>query len=1278
MTGRETTAVEGRSSGAWPAEPGDRGVPRPGRRPLRLLLTMTVAGFAVGFLIMGLLAMLPPMAALPEALLGAALLTVLIVPVLYLFAFRPLVTQLAERSLADEGFRGRSEGREETVGTRTGELAQADASLRAEVAGRDPTVDALRECERRYRRLFDQSLLGVYRSTVDGRLLDCNEAFARTYGYDSRAEVLAAPAAALYPEPAGREAFLAGLPRDGTPIAGRRPGRRRDGSQVWIHESAGLVPDETGALTVVEGILFGVTGQKRAESERQQSPEQVEGESPLVEGLENTLRTERDLLEAIMEHTRAHLAYLDPEFTFLRVNSTYAHGCGHRVEDLIGRNHFELFPDPENQAIFERVRDSGESAGYRAKPFVFPGDPEHTVTYWDWTLVPVKDRGGAVHGLVLSLINVTDVMRAQQAVAVSERKYRQLIEAAREGIWVRGVDGRTVLVNEAMAGMLGYTVDEMTGAPVVGFLKTVDPAAIEEIVERRRQGVSEQFEYEFLRRDGSVMVALVHASPIFDDRGEWAGSMALVTDITERRQADEALRRAHDELEARVEVRTAELARANARLNAELAERQRAEAALRESEELLRTVLELLPVGVWIVDEAGNVVSGNLAAQRIWAGAHFVGPEKYGVYKAWRLDTGEPLPLEEWSASRALRTGEPCLNQVIEIEAFDGTRKIMDNSAVPVRRSDGQLHGALVVNEDITERVRSGRALQRYADEQKALYTVTAAASTILDPQALLDAVLDAVLPVVGADAGWVTLTGPTSAGPPRLAAHRGVPEEFLRSEEGCPLESCDACWPRYRQGGSSDAPMKLETCRRLPQAVLAATGLHSHVSIALQAGTNVVGVLSVGWREKPLYTVAERTLLEAIGVQVGIALSNAQLYQAEQRARATAETMRQAGLRLSGTLDQDAVIRNLVEALRELVPSDSVRVVLREVDGRLAVRAATATDGALRVSRRALSRLDLSADSSISLLLAAGKSVVVADTLARPEWAHLVRSARERCWMGVPLVAGREVIGICSLSKQEAGFFTDEHLRLAEALAVPAAMAIQNASLFEQVRAGRSQLQTLSRQLVEIQESERRTVSRELHDEAGQALSSLMIGLRLLEREAGRSAGLRERINELKRVADGVQEGIHRLAANLRPPSLDHLGLEAALRQYVDGLGSSEGPDVTFEAAGSARWRPSADVETALFRIAQEATTNAIRHARASRVAVRLERRRESTRLSVADDGVGFDSSKANVHGRLGLIGMRERAEAFGGRLSIESTPGRGTTTVVEVPRAHPHRDSR
>lgn len=122
---------------------------------------------------------------------------------------------------------------------------------------------------------------------------------------------------------------------------------------------------------------------------------------------EEELIREKETLQIAIENTSTHLAYLDPQFNFVKVNSAYAKGSGFTVEKLIGKNHFDLFPDKENQAIFERVRDTGKAVEFRDKPFVFSDQPERDVTYWDWTLTPVKGISGNVEGLVLSLIDTT-------------------------------------------------------------------------------------------------------------------------------------------------------------------------------------------------------------------------------------------------------------------------------------------------------------------------------------------------------------------------------------------------------------------------------------------------------------------------------------------------------------------------------------------------------------------------------------------------------------------------------------------------------------------------------------------------------------------------------------------------------------------------------------------------------------------------------------------------------------------------------------------------------
>jgi signal transduction histidine kinase len=281
------------------------------------------------------------------------------------------------------------------------------------------------------------------------------------------------------------------------------------------------------------------------------------------------------------------------------------------------------------------------------------------------------------------------------------------------------------------------------------------------------------------------------------------------------------------------------------------------------------------------------------------------------------------------------------------------------------------------------------------------------------------------------------------------------------------------------------------------------------------------------------------------------------------------------------------------------------------------------------------------------------------------------------RSWLGVPLLVGGNVIGLYSLDKTEPGFFTAEHVRMAETLVGQAAVAIQNAWLFEQVRAGRERLQSLSRRLVEVQEAERHYVARELHDEAGQALTSLLFKLGQLEQQMPdpRQA---DQLAELKQMTNGVLESLHRLAMDLRPASLDHLGLVPALYQYVKAIGDRYGVIAQFKAVGLEGERLSADVETAVYRIVQEALTNIVRHAHATRADVLLEHRGDRVIVVVEDNGLGFDADVARFaqQGRLGLVGMQERAEMLGGSFVIESTAGAGTTVVVEVPNGHSHLD--
>jgi signal transduction histidine kinase len=231
------------------------------------------------------------------------------------------------------------------------------------------------------------------------------------------------------------------------------------------------------------------------------------------------------------------------------------------------------------------------------------------------------------------------------------------------------------------------------------------------------------------------------------------------------------------------------------------------------------------------------------------------------------------------------------------------------------------------------------------------------------------------------------------------------------------------------------------------------------------------------------------------------------------------------------------------------------------------------------------------------------------------------------------------------------------------------AALNEQNAWLFEEVRQGNQQLHALSQRLMKAQEEERLHLSRELHDESGQLVAALTMQLGLLERDASQPEALNQHITELKRATQEIQDNLHQLAVNLRPASLDHLGLVTALQQYTEEFGRKYDIQTDFEAVGMRGRRLPIEIEIAMFRIVQESLTNVALHARATHVDVLVNVHETRVAATIEDDGVGFSPLPSAAENTLGLFGMRERVEMLGGRLSVESAPGKGTTVTAEVP---------
>ena len=206
-----------------------------------------------------------------------------------------------------------------------------------------------------------------------------------------------------------------------------------------------------------------------------------------------------------------------------------------------------------------------------------------------------------------------------------------------------------------------------------------------------------------------------------------------------------------------------------------------------------------------------------------------------------------------------------------------------------------------------------------------------------------------------------------------------------------------------------------------------------------------------------------------------------------------------------------------------------------------------------------------------------------------------------------------------------------------------------------------------LLRRLVTAQEEERRRISRELHDQTGQQLTALLLGLKTLNNSSGNgSASLHKGLLQLQKLTERLVDEAHHLAWELRPAALDDLGLETALSNYVEKWSDRNSISLDFHS-GLDKLRLPAPVETAVFRIVQEALTNVLKHAQANRVSVMLEYRNDELLVIVEDNGRGFQPGKERDG--LGLVGIHERVALVGGKLNIESEPGSGTTLVVRIP---------
>jgi nitrate/nitrite-specific signal transduction histidine kinase len=544
---------------------------------------------------------------------------------------------------------------------------------------------------------------------------------------------------------------------------------------------------------------------------------------------------------------------------------------------------------------------------------------------------------------------------------------------------------------------------------------------------------------------------------------------------------------------------------------------------------------------------------------------------------------------------------------------------------------------------------------RKVADRTKELAALNAIAASVnasLELKPILNQALDLLLNAMELEVGEIRLLEP-ERGELVVHAYRGLSEAFIQRTDRLPL--IETLPGRVLLSGRLIVHPDIGGEHRRSWA--AEDGVRAAAICPIQVEREQLGTLCVGTRIGPRpYTSNERELLRAVSDQLGIAIEKARMFQTEQRRAEQFKLINEVGQRITSILAVDELLAEMVRLVSESLGYYLVGIGLVE-GSQIEIRA---VGGQLEhIQDFQPVRFGIEADNIVSQAARTGEPILVPhlSVLGNVPYLPLLESQEVHSELAVPIRSKEDVIGVLHVQTVSRDAFDEKDLTVLQSLAHQAAIAIENARLYQKAQ-----------ELAVIEERNR--LARDLHDSVTQAL----YGVTLFGEAAGRLIDTgnfslaAKHLQELQTTAQEALREMRLLIFELRPSTLDEDGLTAALQARLEAVEGRTGLETTFEVVGKEeRLRP--EIEEGLYRIAQEALNNALKHAHAQSVHLYLCQEKPKIVLEVSDDGVGFDPSATRQQGGFGLRGMEERAARIGSALKVESQPGAGTRVRVEVP---------
>jgi PAS domain S-box-containing protein len=1028
---------------------------------------------------------------------------------------------------------------------------------------------------------------------------------------------------------------------------------------------------------------------------------------------EKALAETNQLLETVFAHTHMLVAYLDPHFNFIRVNRAYAEADEKKPSFFVGKNHFHLFPNEENEKIFRRVVETGKPHFSYAKPFEYAEHPERGESYWDWGLVPIADSEGEVTGLVLTLLDVTERLRAAQALKLSEERYAVAQRAANIGSWDWDIENGALHWSDRIEPMFGFGDGEF-GATYEAFLESVHPEDRERVVAAVDACIENDDEYSIEHRvvwpDGTVRWVQETGDVLRNSEGKAARMVGVVRDITQRKGAMDALIESEEkfrnlaeqspnmifinqagrivyanprceevmgytreelysssfdflcliapedfdlvkdnfarhmtgqevppyeyglvtktgkQLDAIITPKLIKYEEGHAILGivTDITQRRQAEAELRR----LSRVVEQSPSTVVIVDPEGNIEYVNRKFTEVtgYAAKDVLGKNPR-ILKSGEL--GFEFYERLWST---IQMGHEWRGEFINRKK-NGEHYRELATIAPIRNAEGEITHYVKLAEDITERVRAEEALRESEERYRRL----------------LELSFDGIAIHRGNKLAMINAAGAKLLG-------ADDPEQLV----GMPLVAL----PHHDHGGAVRE-------RHKQVAYTSAAPLAEEKLIRLDGSDLDVEVTAIAtqYQGEPAVQVVFRDITERVEAE-----------RALRRAKEAAEASRQEE---EARRQEAEERRRIAEGLADVVAILNSNQSLDEVLDFIAVQAGQLLENqavAIYSLQSEQTALTMEAAQGLPIGYVAGADIPIGYGALREsiqirqpvavsdipstfrDDEELAQDAYQRAlfdyWadiyqalLAVPIVIKDEIYGGILLYYAKPREFMEDEVDLAMVFANQAALAIENARLRDQVQEAAAT-------------AERSRLARELHDAVTQTLFSASLIAEAMPRvwEHDQEAG-RQGMEELRQLTRGAAAEMRTMLLELRPAALTEKPLGESLRHLTEAATGRSRVPIGLAVEGDSSLPPR--VQIALYRIAQEALNNIAKHAGASQVEVTLRSQPGRVMLGVSDNGSGFDPQDIRPD-QMGLAIMKERAESIDAHLSVTSELGCGTEIVV------------